>query len=243
MTVGVALLGQEPLPVRGVLGVEGVAGDHRVEDAPAAVGFGRSSRPSRCASSWREPKVPETCTATDASGRSMEKFATLDTTSVWISPRAERVEQQLALGVLGRPLDHRGVELLAQLVELVEVGADHQGRLVRGAAPGSTSPPRSWCAPSSTACSAPRARRRRRSSARCRSASPAPRCTRPARSSPAPRCPSTARRSASGRSGRTRRPRGRPRGSGSRSGRGGGATAGRRSSGTPARAAGAPRRR
>jgi hypothetical protein len=37
-------------------------------------------RPSRCASSWRLPNVPDTWIATEASGRSIEKFATFDTT-------------------------------------------------------------------------------------------------------------------------------------------------------------------
>ncbi|CFE81426.1 Uncharacterised protein [Mycobacterium tuberculosis] len=55
--------------------------------APPPSALGRNIRPSRCASSWREPNVPETCTATAASGKSMEKLATLDTTSVATSPR------------------------------------------------------------------------------------------------------------------------------------------------------------
>ena len=38
--VAVALLGQKPLPVRGVLGVLAVAGHHRIEHRPAAVGLG-----------------------------------------------------------------------------------------------------------------------------------------------------------------------------------------------------------
>lgn len=37
--VAVALLGQEALPVRGVFGVQAVAGHHRVEDGAAAVGL------------------------------------------------------------------------------------------------------------------------------------------------------------------------------------------------------------
>lgn len=56
--------------------------------APAARRpWAAGSRPSRCASSCREPNVPEIWIATDASGRSIEKFATFDTTSVRISPR------------------------------------------------------------------------------------------------------------------------------------------------------------
>ena len=43
-------------------------------------------RPSRCASSCRLPKVPEIWIATEASGKSIAKFATLETTSTEISP-------------------------------------------------------------------------------------------------------------------------------------------------------------
>ena len=48
--------------------------------------LGRSSRPSRWASSWRDPNDPDTWIATVASGRSMEKLATLLTTSRSSSP-------------------------------------------------------------------------------------------------------------------------------------------------------------
>ena len=84
--VGVALLGQEPLAVRGEVRVDRVAGDHRVEAGAPPSALGRSSRPSRCASSCRDPNVPDTWIATAASGRSMEKFATLETTRSSISP-------------------------------------------------------------------------------------------------------------------------------------------------------------
>ena len=60
----------------------------------------------------------------------MEKFATLETTSVADLAVAERVEELLPLLVGRRPLDHRGVQRGAELLELVEVGADHQRRLV-----------------------------------------------------------------------------------------------------------------
>ncbi len=43
-------------------------------------------RPRRCASSCRDPNEPDTWIATDASGRSIEKFATFETTSLLISP-------------------------------------------------------------------------------------------------------------------------------------------------------------
>jgi enoyl-CoA hydratase/carnithine racemase len=44
--VAVPLLGEEPLPVRGVLGVQAVTGHHRVEDGAAAVGLG-TEQPSQ----------------------------------------------------------------------------------------------------------------------------------------------------------------------------------------------------
>ena len=67
--------------------------------------------------------------ATVASGRSMEKFATLDDHQGADLAGAEGVEQPLPLGVAGRALDDRRLELLAELLQLVEVGADHQRRL------------------------------------------------------------------------------------------------------------------
>ena len=48
--------------------------------------FGRRMRPRRWASSWREPKVPETWMTTLASGRSMAKLATFDTINSLIFP-------------------------------------------------------------------------------------------------------------------------------------------------------------
>src|SRR4051812_4913157 len=44
--VGVALFGEKPLAVGGVLGVQGVAGDHRVEVRLAAVGL-RPQQPAQ----------------------------------------------------------------------------------------------------------------------------------------------------------------------------------------------------
>jgi hypothetical protein len=44
------------------------------------------TRPRRCASSWRDPNEPDTWIATEASGRSIEKFATLLTTRRDTSP-------------------------------------------------------------------------------------------------------------------------------------------------------------
>jgi hypothetical protein len=44
--------------------------------------------------------------------------------------RTERVEEPLALLVCGGPLDDRRVQVLADLVQLVEVGADHQDLVV-----------------------------------------------------------------------------------------------------------------
>ena len=51
-------------------------GESVTKSPKSSRGGGRSTRPRRWASSWREPKVPETWIATDASGRSIEKFAT-----------------------------------------------------------------------------------------------------------------------------------------------------------------------
>ena len=52
--------------------------------------LGRRIRPSRWASSWRLPKVPETWIITLASGRSMAKLPTFESTSRRISPRRNR---------------------------------------------------------------------------------------------------------------------------------------------------------
>ena len=96
--VGVALLGQEPLAVRGELLVDGVAGDDRVEAGgrgrrPWAAAPGRAaapppggSRTSRTPGSRRSPRA----------GRSRSSRP-CDTTSVVISPVAERLEEPLAL--------------------------------------------------------------------------------------------------------------------------------------------------
>ena len=61
-----------------------------------------------------------------ASGRSIEKLATFDTTSSDDLAAAERVEQPLALLDRGLALDDRRVEPLAELVELVEVLPDDE---------------------------------------------------------------------------------------------------------------------
>ena len=95
--VAVALLGEEPLAVLREVLVDGVARDERVEVRREADSFGRSRRPRRCASSWREPNEPDTWIATVASGRSTEKFATFETTSTGVPAVAELLEQPLAL--------------------------------------------------------------------------------------------------------------------------------------------------
>ena len=101
--VGVALLGQEALPVRGVVLVDGVARDDGVA-CTTSVGLGARIRPSRCASSCRDPNVPETWIATAASGRSTEKLATLETTSVGTSPRRNASYSRSRSGTVVEPL-------------------------------------------------------------------------------------------------------------------------------------------
>ena len=91
--------------------------------------LGRSTRPRRWASSWREPNVPDTWIATDASGRSIEKLATLLTTSSWISPARNAWNSFWRSATVVSPVMTRRVEALGQRVELVEVLADDQGRL------------------------------------------------------------------------------------------------------------------
>ncbi|CAM5587566.1 hypothetical protein SANTM175S_01512 [Streptomyces antimycoticus] len=73
--------------------------------------------------------MPETWTATVASGRSIEKFATFETTSTVSSPCRKDVEELLPLGVGRLALDDRCAQVLAQLVELVDVLADDEGLL------------------------------------------------------------------------------------------------------------------
>ena len=207
---------------------------------PWAAAPGRAAAPPPAASR----RCPTPGSRPSASGRSIEKLATLRDDEQRDLAGAERLEQPLALLDRRLALDHRRVEPLAELVELVEVLPDDQHRLaavLRRPARSTTSVLWRRAGREPVALlglggrvGQPLARR---------SASPAPRRSRPARCSPAPRCPSTARRSASARSARTRRPRGRPRAPASRSGRAGAGPAGRRSSGRSAPAAGAPRRR
>ena len=97
MRVRVALLGEEALAVRGVLLIERVAGDDRIE-------VRRAAHPASAAAPVRAAAPPPAATrtsrtwiATAASGRSIEKLATLLTTRPAHSPRAKRVVQPLAL--------------------------------------------------------------------------------------------------------------------------------------------------
>ena len=91
------------------------AADHRVERARPPSALGRSVAEALGFSSWALPKVPETWMATLASGRSMEKRPTLDTTSsAELCP--EGGEQLLALlhgvspVITGRPAARPGSE-------------------------------------------------------------------------------------------------------------------------------------
>ena len=131
--VAVALLGEEALAVLREVLVDGVAGDERVEVRGAGRdSFGRSRRPRRCASSCREPNDPETWMATVASGRSIEKFATFDTTSTVDRARRGtpgRAARARRSGVA--PVSFGASERLGELVDLVEVLADHEDALAR----------------------------------------------------------------------------------------------------------------
>ena len=69
--------------------------------------------------------------ATEASGRSMEKLATLDTTRVLISPARNASKSFCRSLTRGVALDHGSVQALADLVQLVDVLADHQELLAR----------------------------------------------------------------------------------------------------------------
>ena len=64
-------------------------------------------RPRRCASSWREPNVPDTWISTLASGRSMAKLPTFDRIRTADLAGAEACVQVLALGVGGLAGDER----------------------------------------------------------------------------------------------------------------------------------------
>ena len=86
-------------------------------------------RPSRCASSWREPNEPDTWMATDASGRSIEKLATLLTTSLVISPVRNASNSRWRSLHGGLAGDEVRVQVLRERVQLVEVLADDQGRV------------------------------------------------------------------------------------------------------------------
>ena len=96
----------------------------------------------------------------------MEKLATLETTSRPISPVRNASKSRCRSLTLVVALDHRGVQGGGELVELVEVLADHQRRLARVPARPAARPPRScWCV-RPRAGSAPPARRSRRRAAR-----------------------------------------------------------------------------
>ena len=84
----------------GEVHLAGVAGDQGVEvgDGPSPP-LGRRIRPSRWASSWRLPKVPETWIITLASGRSMAKLPTFESTIRRTSPVRNSRYKILALVV------------------------------------------------------------------------------------------------------------------------------------------------
>ena len=198
--VRVALLGQEPLPVLGELGVDGVAGDDRVEvrrlaRRPSAAAAGRAAAPPPAGS--RRSRTPGS--RPRPSGRSIEKLATLRDDQQPDLAGAERLEQPL-------PLLHRRLAL----DQRARRGPRRSRRAGRGTARSPASAGRRAGPTSSRTTSILWWRAGREPVALLRlggrvgeplaprAGSPAPRRSRPARSSPAPRCPSTGRRTASG---------------------------------------------
>ena len=92
--------------------------------------FGRKTRPRRCASSWREPKVPDTWIATLASGRSIAKLATFETIRLLDAPVAELAVESLALVLRGLAGDEVDTGHGADLRELLQVHADDEHAIV-----------------------------------------------------------------------------------------------------------------
>ena len=89
-------------------------------------------RPSRCASSWREPNVPETWISTLASGRSMAKLPTLREDQHAAARRGgtrRRGPRARVFGVC--PVISGASERSRQRLELVEVLADDQDLVAR----------------------------------------------------------------------------------------------------------------
>ena len=127
--VGVALLGQEALPVGGVLLVGGVAGDDRVEVGLAAVLLGAHDPPEPLglllarAEGARDLDRDARPGQVDGEVRDLGDHERADL------PAAEGVVKALALAHRRRPGDDGGVQVLGDLGELVHVLADDQGRL------------------------------------------------------------------------------------------------------------------
>ena len=127
--VGVALLGEEALPVRGEVRVDGVAGDDGVEAGGTSVGLGPEhpaealglllARPERAGHLDRHRRL----------GQVHREVGDLAHDQGPQLARAERVEQPLALADGRLALEHRRLEVLAELVELVEVLPDDEDLL------------------------------------------------------------------------------------------------------------------
>ena len=100
----------------------------------AAVGLGPQEPAQALGLLLAGAEGAETWMATVASGRSIAKLATLETTSTGMLARAELLEEPLALLDRGGAGDQRGVQPRGELVELVEVLADDQD-LFAGVAP------------------------------------------------------------------------------------------------------------
>src|SRR5919112_5155682 len=126
--VGVTLLGEEALPVGGELGVHGVAGDDGVEARrhPVVLGAEQPAQPLGLL-------LPGAEGAGDLDGhlrgrqvdgevRDLADHEQVDLAG------AERLVELLALADRGVALDQRRPEALRELVQLVDVLPDHQGR-------------------------------------------------------------------------------------------------------------------
>ncbi|SHX72422.1 Uncharacterised protein [Mycobacteroides abscessus subsp. abscessus] len=112
----------------GVLGVEGVARDHRIEVGLPTVGLGAQQSPEALrfflarAEGSRNLHGNRRLRKIDGEVGDLGHHQGADLAT------PERVEQRLAFGVLGGALDHGGIQFGAQFVQLIQVRADHQCR-------------------------------------------------------------------------------------------------------------------
>src|SRR5665648_1083550 len=128
--VGVALLGQEPLPVRREVLVDRVPRDHRVEGRGPAVGL-RPHDPAQplclLLAGAERPADLDRHRGLRQVDREVGHFAHHEAGHL---AGPERAEQPLPLPHRRRPRDQRRVQVLGQFGELVQVLADHQHLVV-----------------------------------------------------------------------------------------------------------------